>query len=629
MTSSGRHTGPRRLFRTRLAWLALALALLVGACASPIGVRRVGFAPVFTERSANVLATGELSVASKHALSALGLLDELRVDPEGVRDKLLRTALVEKRRLYFGLLAELQYAHSHRSEDRAGFLIAAFFAYSFLFDGELSPEPNPFDPLYRLACDIYNRALARALLDDAGFVRVQDGQFTTSAGRFDVVASRPGFEWGEDEFRRFLPSDAFLVRGLRERIRIPGLGVPLIAIREKPKIAGAREVDHVGAQLKLPATVVIEFEGGTAAMASGQIRANLKLYHSGECDKVTLGGHEVPLEVDLTAPLAYTLEESDVWEFSLKGFFGQSGLEPASVNLLQPHHTGKIPVVLVHGTASNPAVWAQLVNGLALDRELRRSYEVWIARYDTGTPILFNAAEVRKALTRLVQELDPHGEDPALKRMVIVGHSQGGLITRLLVSSSGDHFWNSISDSPPEQFLASDTQREFARRCFFFEPLPFVERAVFIATPHKGSFLADSWLGSIAQRLINLPGQVINVSTDLFRAEKIPMALREGIPTSVNNMEPGSPFVRNLQKAAFAPGVALHSIVAVKGDGPVEDGDDGVVRYKSAHVEGVESEFIIRHGHSCQNEPSTVLELRRILLEHAMPAASPGAAGPR
>jgi hypothetical protein len=55
----------------------------------------------------------------------------------------------------------------------------------------------------------------------------------------------------------------------------------------------------------------------------------------------------------------------------------------------------------------------------------------------------------------------------------------------------------------------------------------------------------------------------------------------------------------------------------VRGDGPVEDGGDGVVRYESAHIEGVESELIVRSGHSVQGNPQTVLEVRRILLQHA------------
>ena len=64
------------------------------------------------------------------------------------------------------------------------------------------------------------------------------------------------------------------------------------------------------------------------------------------------------------------------------------------------------------------------------------------------------------------------------------------------------------------------------------------------------------------------------------------------------------------------PGVTSHSIIAIKGDGDPMEGDDGVVEYKSAHLDGVASEFIVRSEHSCQENPFTIEEVRRILLEH-------------
>ena len=39
-------------------------------------------------------------------------------------------------------------------------------------------------------------------------------------------------------------------------------------------------------------------------------------------------------------------------------------------------------------------------------------------------------------------------------------------------------------------------------------------------------------------------------------------------------------------------------------------------QYSSAHLDGMESEFIVHAGHSCQGNPLTIEEVRRILLEH-------------
>jgi hypothetical protein len=81
-------------------------------------------------------------------------------------------------------------------------------------------------------------------------------------------------------------------------------------------------------------------------------------------------------------------------------------------------------------------------------------------------------------------------------------------------------------------------------------------------------------------------------------------------------MRPGHPFVQALDASPIAPGVTAHSIIAVEDDGPPEEGSDGVVKYKSAHLEAVASEKIVRSSHSTQGNPETIREVRRILLEH-------------
>lgn len=67
----------------------------------------------------------------------------------------------------------------------------------------------------------------------------------------------------------------------------------------------------------------------------------------------------------------------------------------------------------------------------------------------------------------------------------------------------------------------------------------------------------------------------------------------------------------------LAKGVKGHSIIAGNSEGPLEEGTDGVVKYTSAHLDGMDSEFIVRSGHSCQSNPHTIGEVRRILLLHA------------
>ena len=90
------------------------------------------------------------------------------------------------------------------------------------------------------------------------------------------------------------------------------------------------------------------------------------------------------------------------------------------------------------------------------------------------------------------------------------------------------------------------------------------------------------------------------------------------IPKSTDNMDPKSRFVQMYNTFPVAPGVTAHSIIPVKNpNDPKEKWNDGVVEYKSAHMEPVQSELIVMNsGHSAQDHPEAIEEVRRILLEH-------------
>ncbi|MCX5905504.1 MAG: hypothetical protein NTV89_19005, partial [Proteobacteria bacterium] len=64
----------------------------------------------------------------------------------------------------------------------------------------------------------------------------------------------------------------------------------------------------------------------------------------------------------------------------------------------------------------------------------------------------------------MVAKYDPEGKDPALQKMVVIGHSQGGLLTKLLVVDSGNRFWNNASSVPFEQLKLSPETKEILQR---------------------------------------------------------------------------------------------------------------------------------------------------------------------
>jgi pimeloyl-ACP methyl ester carboxylesterase len=417
-----------------------------------------------------------------------------------------------------------------------------------------------------------------------------------------------------------IPVGEFEVRGFSNRYRQAGIGAPLAGELEPLGTGPAAEVAHkrIPPRLKVPVTAFIHIADPRRAVTGNKLKGRIELYPSDQTSTVTIDGREVPLELEPTAAMAYMLEGAPVWEFELAGFrfADESKVFGDGLILLNPYQRGRIPVVLVHGTASSPARWAEMINELANDPVLGRRYQFWLFQYNTGQPILYSAMLLRRALRNVIADFDPNDEDPALRRMVIIGHSQGGLLTKLMAISSGNRFWDNMLSVPFDQVEMKPETRELLREAVFFEPLPFVTRVIFIATPHRGSYQATGWVLNLIRRLINLPGTLVAQFQDLLKSQEFAQLGMSQLPTSVENMSPGHPFLRALAESPIDPHIAAHSIIAVVGEGPPAGKTDGVVAYESAHIDGVESEKIVRSGHSTQGNPETIEEVRRILREH-------------
>jgi pimeloyl-ACP methyl ester carboxylesterase len=267
-----------------------------------------------------------------------------------------------------------------------------------------------------------------------------------------------------------------------------------------------------------------------------------------------------------------------------------------------------------------------MVNTLSGDPELQQRCQFWLFIYNSGNPAAYSAVQLREALTAKVQELDPEGQDPALRQMVVIGHSQGGLLTRLTATDTGDQLLRAVLHKPAGEDLGlTADQRTNLARYLCFEALPFVTRVVFISTPHRGSYLAGGLVRRVARKLVRLPSRVLDFSKDMAGLSEqldLPKELKGGL-TSLDSMSPKNPFLLKLAELPLAPNITGHSIIAVKGDGDPQQGKDGLVRYSSAHVAYVKSEVIVRGPHSCQDLPPAIEEVRRILREHlaAVPAA--------
>jgi hypothetical protein len=607
------------VFRCNLVCFALALILLASGCATPIGVNYVDQHIAYQSITANILSADRPSSFSARELMNLNLYQRFEDEPEKALAEMHAglTPQGDEDRLF--ALTELSFAHAEASGEKSYYLAAAVYAYAFMLPGEHGRQPRAIDPRFRWAADIYNQALTRAAMIDETPVP-RGGTFKLPFGELTVDFNENDLVWAGFRLINFVPAADIEVRGLRNRYRIPGIGAALAASLEPLSETPRKEYARIPPRLRVPVTAFLRLDDPRGALASGKLKGKLEFYTPDSARTVNIAGNDVPIEYETTTALALTLEGAPVWDFELAGFrsgdftVGQGNLQ-RGLFMLHPHRVGRMPLVLVHGTASSPARWAELVNELENDRGFWQNYEIWLFMYNTGNPIAYSALLLRDALTELVADLDPAGTDPGLKNIVLAGHSQGGLLTKMTVIDSGMQLWP--FRVAPEELNASAETRDLLTRGLILKPLPFVKEVIFIATPHHGSYQALGIFGDLASWLVNLPGRFAKMSFDILTLQKQGVFLTpfRGIPTSITNMKPNDRFIKALSAIPITQGVVAHSIIAVQGDGPPEEGDDGVVKYSSAHIDGVASEKIVRSSHSTQGNPETIQEVKRILFE--------------
>src|SRR5207249_526940 len=256
----------------------------------------------------------------------------------------------------------------------------------------------------------------------------------------------------------------------------------------------------------VPAAALLRLDDVHDGIVSGRLRSTLEVYTASDAETVAVEGRTVPLEFEETATIASQLAESPIWKRELWGFLGraETGDRLPVLASLTPYQRGRIPVVFVHGTASSPGRWANMVNDLLADPWIRHRWQFWFFTYDTGNPIAYSGMLLRDKLTDIVCRLHPDKSKPCLRQMVLVGHSQGGLLVKLTAVDTGSRLWDSISRVPLAELPASDDFRTLLCRALFVEPLPFVRRVVFVATPHRGSFRTGAWVNALLRRLVRL-----------------------------------------------------------------------------------------------------------------------------
>lgn len=408
---------------------------------------------------------------------------------------------------------------------------------------------------------------------------------------------------------RIIPASRIHVRRLYARSETPGAGVPVVLWYEKnnPAVRGEPGMNRTG--MALPATAILDPE-----------RNQLAFYNTLNVSSARIGGRSEKLATDFSAPLAYLIHNGPNRSIDIGSMiFTARNADRAVLLQLQPFDPEKIPVVFVHGLLSRPEAWTQATNTLLADPEIRKRYQFWYFLYPTGLPVWRSAAILRSDLDRFRKTLDPAGKNPNLRRMVLVGHSMGGLISSLMIREGGKHLWRQFSDRDFDSLNLDAAAREDLRQMIVFSPREDVERVIFVATPHRGSPMALRPIAGFMAKLIQLPFAEVSRSR-----EYILQALRDDARSilvspanSIRFLRANSPLVLSILNLPLSRTITFHSIIGDRGRGDSPNSTDGVVPYWSSHMEGAASEKIVPSGHGANEHPAGIEEIRRILKENA------------
>jgi pimeloyl-ACP methyl ester carboxylesterase len=469
------------------------------------------------------------------------------------------------------------------------------------------------DPTDTAARDDYNFAVARIVttVRDAKLSPWQQPvQLPEKDGGY-VLAIRkdPRRDWNPALYR-LTPADQFDVKGtyVSKRSIKPGVGAPLVAEGIDRNLDAAKD-------FALPRT----YYGVTAVANFTGRRCTLSFEDPLATETTTLKGLTFPLAADFTVPIAVMLASTNPKSLELARVLRPGKyVETARIARLQPYDPNKTVVLVVHGLADTPATWTPMLNALRLDENIRKNYQFWFYSYPSGYPYPYSAAILRRELDAIEKRF------PLRHPMVLIGHSMGSCISRLLITDAGDKLWLRYFGKPPAETNFSPETKAILTESLIFNHRPEIGRVIFISGPHRGADLASNIFGRFASSLVRAPGAILKAGPEVVGAIASSGASLKvkGIPNSIDTLAPNNDFVLTINTLPITSGIPYHSIMGDRGKGGHKDhtkpiSTDGVVPYWSSHLDGARSELIVPSAHPAHQNPQAIAEVRRILDTHA------------
>ncbi|MES2661293.1 MAG: alpha/beta fold hydrolase [Verrucomicrobiota bacterium] len=400
----------------------------------------------------------------------------------------------------------------------------------------------------------------------------------------------------------FIPSDELKISGKYMNVRETkaGLGAPMVAKRIADQAHDYAPTPHFYYNV----TAVARFTGS---------RCEIAIDEPLEQESVRVGRHTWSLAADYTAPLAMMLVEMEPEKLNIPRLLHPAEFAGTTrISRLEPYNPKKTVVLLVHGLASSPTTWFPLLNHLRADPVIRDNYQFWFYSYPSGYPYPYSAAILR-------QELDQAEKlYPSDKKMVVIGHSMGGCISRVLITDSQRRIWDKMFTVPPEKMEVTPEHKHILTESTIFESRPEIGRVIFISTPHRGSDLATNLLGQVFTRLVKLPVTLLSIGIEEARYKRNLAGEKhlDRFPDSVDTLAPNNDFVVAVNEVPIHPGIPYHTIAGDRGRGDSPNSSDGVVPYWSSHQSAAKSELIVPSKHGAHQTEKAIAEVDRILREN-------------
>lgn len=326
-------------------------------------------------------------------------------------------------------------------------------------------------------------------------------------------------------------------------------------------------------------TGLIKPSGASVLDVLDSRQLDIHLYNPYQSESVNILDNDYPLAGNFSAGYGLWLAEN---QLDGVGYLNLITRQPDAslpkLFMLEPYDPNKRVLIMLHGLASSPATWVNLTNDILNDDKLRDNYQVWQIFYPTNLPILENRYQIQRLINATYDQTDPTGQNRASKNSVIISHSMGAIIARMMLSD--DNLAKNLDKLNDEDKLSGSEKRKIRdalkasyaedqlRERFELKALSQVDTAVFLSAPFRGTDYADRWFTRALRRIVYLPIGLVKTVTDNLATIATQGDLAQNplgalyLQNGASQLSDKSSFIQLTKDITMKDGLTYHSIIA-------------------------------------------------------------------